>query len=45
MASEMRVRSGERELGFDIARWVEGTVDESSEAVAGFVQEAWEKVW
>jgi len=43
MASEINVRSGEREAGFDMARWVEGSVDVSSEAVAGFVQLAWEK--
>ena len=29
-------------LRFYIALWVEGSVEERSDAVAGFVQEAWE---
>ena len=38
----MRSTSGESVAGFDMALWVEGSVEERSDAVAGFVQEAWE---
>jgi hypothetical protein len=38
----MKVTSGETDDGFDMARWLEGSSDVSSDAVAGFVHEACE---